>query len=43
MLLNSKISEPDDPASPVPAEEDLEIDPPTLEEVKPKKWKISWH
>ena len=29
-------SEPDDPASPVPAEEDLEIDlnPPTLEEVK---------
>ena len=29
-------SEPDDPASPAPAEEDLEIDldPPTLEEVK---------
>ena len=29
-------SEPDDPASPVPAEEDLELDldPPTLEEVK---------
>ena len=36
-------SESDDPASPVPAEEDLELDldPPTLEEVKHAIWN-SW-